>query len=155
MKRRELASRIMGDPKFQDRPGMREEDIEMMAQKRDEALASRLQASIYDWKPITYLHTEKCLSYCSARLAQDFAISLRVFQEIRRRDPDFRPESILDFGSGVGCSFWVLQEVWKGIKEFVLVDTSGVMNNLAHLLIKVRLHFIIFISLSSLTSCLI
>jgi hypothetical protein len=57
---------------------------------------------------------EETLAYAAARLPACYAVSHRVFQELRVRSPGFVPTSILDFGSGPGTAIWAAQEVRPG-----------------------------------------
>ena len=44
--------------------------------------------------------------YILARLCPDYASLVRVFSEIKKRDSDFSPMTMFDFGSGVGSGMW-------------------------------------------------
>lgn len=75
--------------------------------------------------------------YLAARLAGGFAAVRRALNEIKKRDESFSPESLLDFGSGLGTVAWASQSCWpESLKEFVCVDSSGSMNALAERLLK-------------------
>lgn len=41
-----------------------------------------------------------------------FASAIKVFEEVKKSLPDFRPNKILDFGSGPGTAIWAAQEVF-------------------------------------------
>uniref|UniRef100_A0A665UAL2 Methyltransferase like 17 n=1 Tax=Echeneis naucrates TaxID=173247 RepID=A0A665UAL2_ECHNA len=57
--------------------------------------------------------------------------------QIKKRDPTFAPQSLLDFGSGLGTVVWASHSCWAdSLKEMVCVDSSGPMNILAEQLLK-------------------
>lgn len=137
MKRRELAGRIMQEPKFKDNTEDTSEEAALKLQRRrDASLSKRMKEAVHKWNPIDYDTPEKCFEYVFGRLSQDFAIVRRVLREIQARDPEFRPNSLLDFGSGVGSCFWVVNEFWKDVQDYIMVDTSSEMIDLAQLLLK-------------------
>ncbi|KAB0803939.1 hypothetical protein PPYR_00909 [Photinus pyralis] len=77
------------------------------------------------------------LLYLLARFAPEYAVLLQIFSEICTRDPNFKPRSLFDFGSGTGTVSWAAKHVWdKDIYEFFNVDASPEMNELAQLLIQ-------------------
>lgn len=61
----------------------------------------------------------------------------RIFGEIMKRNPEFKPRSFFDFGAGVGSGTWAAAEFWKqSLYEYYLVDASGDMNNLSDLVLR-------------------
>lgn len=79
----------------------------------------------------------KSLSYAIGRSAKEYSTILRVFTEIAKRNPDFKPRSFFDFGAGVGTGTWAASELWKqSLYEYFLVDTSREMNNLSDLILR-------------------
>lgn len=59
----------------------------------------------YRWRPIVY-NQSTSLAYLVTRLAPDFASLHQVFNEIRSRDSNFQPQTMFDFGSGLGSAIW-------------------------------------------------
>lgn len=82
-------------------------------------------------------------------------ISIWLPLKIQRRRPRFKPETVLDFGSGLGTAIWyryanlpalhiclnkkyisnyrAVDEIWKkSVYEYLSVDTSEDMENLAN-----------------------
>ncbi len=57
------------------------------------------------WKQIDYDETG-AWSYLLGRAAYDYATVYKVLKEVGRREPDFKPRTLLDFGSGVGTAIW-------------------------------------------------
>lgn len=91
---------------------------------------------IYSWKPIVY-DPYKSLQYLLGRFAQEYSTVLRIFSEIANRNPEFKPRSYFDFGSGVGSGIWAATNLWKqSIFEYYLVDASKDMNDLSDLLLR-------------------
>ena len=59
----------------------------------------------YHWRAVEYDESNAPL-YLVARAAADHASLVRVLAEIRAREPHHRPQSLFDFGSGVGMVNW-------------------------------------------------
>lgn len=96
----------------------------------------RAKQQIYAWKPISY-DEFKSLQYLLGRSAAEYATLVRVFDEIKRRDEQFKPRSFIDFGSGVGTGTWAVSTLWKEhIFEYVSIDASADMNDLAELILR-------------------
>lgn len=71
------------------------------------------------------------------RAAKEYAAVKQVFNEIVKRDPDFKPRSFFDFGSGIGTGVWAASEYWKNtLYEYFLVDESREMNDLSELILR-------------------
>lgn len=79
------------------------------------------------------------MMYMVARLAQNYAVLLQILNEIWKRDPNYVPKTLFDFGSGIGTSIWATQNnpAWKKeISEYYCVDPSVDMNTIARLLLQ-------------------
>lgn len=73
----------------------------------------------------------------AGRAAQEYATVYKVFAEIAKRHPNFRPNSLFDFGAGIGTGTWAAAELWKqSLYEYYLIDTSPDMNALADQIIR-------------------
>ncbi|XP_024137555.1 methyltransferase-like protein 17, mitochondrial [Oryzias melastigma] len=97
---------------------------------------SELRKKTYHWTPLKY-DEEMGVVYMASRLAGGYAAVRRVLNEIKKRDPSFSPQSLLDFGSGLGTVAWASHSLWgDSLKEMVCVDSSGPMNTLAERLLK-------------------
>jgi ribosomal protein RSM22 (predicted rRNA methylase) len=59
----------------------------------------------YNWKAVTY-NADHAILYLVARSAPDYASLYRVLNEIKIRDPKFKPKNLFDFGSGIGMVTW-------------------------------------------------
>ncbi|KAG9487204.1 hypothetical protein GDO78_007200 [Eleutherodactylus coqui] len=108
--------------------------------QNDEKLKSRvlstLRKNIYHWQPLSY--TEQFgLVYLAARFDGGFAAVSRVLQEIYQRVPEFKPQTLMDFGSGTGSVSWAAHSIWgNNLKEYVCVDSSASMNTLSELVLR-------------------
>ncbi|XP_063074542.1 methyltransferase-like protein 17, mitochondrial [Engraulis encrasicolus] len=108
-------------------------DLDMQIRRR---VLHDLKKSTYHWTPLRY-DEELGVVYMASRLAGGYAAVKRAMHEIKKRDPSFMPQSLLDFGSGLGAVVWASQSVWTdSLRERVCVDTSGAMNDLAERLLK-------------------
>uniref|UniRef100_A0A8C3GBS1 Ribosome assembly protein METTL17, mitochondrial n=1 Tax=Cyclopterus lumpus TaxID=8103 RepID=A0A8C3GBS1_CYCLU len=97
---------------------------------------SELRKTTYHWTPMKY-DEELAVVYMAARLAGGYAAVRRAMNEILKRDPSFAPQTLLDFGSGLGTVVWASHSCWGDtLKEMVCVDSSGPMNVLAERLLK-------------------
>ncbi|XP_055858662.1 methyltransferase-like protein 17, mitochondrial [Episyrphus balteatus] len=117
-------------------PEFPEEELERKNQARQQKLKKTLKERIIAWKPITYGAYEG-LVYAIGRSAQEYAVISSIFKEIKHRNPDFKPRSFIDFGSGVGSAMWAASDLWKeSIFEYLNVDSSREMNDLSDLIIR-------------------
>lgn len=90
----------------------------------------------YAWRPILY-DAYKALTYAIGRSALEYSTVRQVFNEIARRNADFKPRSFFDFGAGVGTGTWAASQLWKqSLYEYFLVDTSREMNDLSDLILR-------------------
>ncbi|KAL3275930.1 hypothetical protein HHI36_020664 [Cryptolaemus montrouzieri] len=96
----------------------------------------RLKKAVYNWNPIKY-DIRNCLLYLVGKSPADYAVLVKIFSEIKSRDSEWKPRSLIDFGSGVGTVTWAANTVWtKSILEYFNVDAASEMNDLAELLMK-------------------
>ena len=84
------------------------------------------------WKAISYDSLNACLAYTLCRAAPNYAVAVRVLNEIYSRDNQFKPEAVLDFGSGCGSLVWALLSLWpQETRFFYLNDVSDEFNKLS------------------------
>uniref|UniRef100_A0A3Q3XBU2 Ribosome assembly protein METTL17, mitochondrial n=1 Tax=Mola mola TaxID=94237 RepID=A0A3Q3XBU2_MOLML len=111
-------------------------DEQVLEERIRKKVFSELRRTTYRWTPLKY-DEELGLVYMAARLAGGYAAVRRAINEIKKRDPSFAPQSLLDFGSGLGTVVWASHSCWGDtLKEMVCVDSSGPMNILAERLLK-------------------
>ncbi|XP_018566873.1 methyltransferase-like protein 17, mitochondrial [Anoplophora glabripennis] len=113
-----------------------EEDEKRFQQMVQNKVNNILREKIYNWKPINY-DAYNSLLYLLVRAPPEYAVLIKIFGEISSRDPEFKPKSLFDFGSGVGTASWAAQMYWKNhIFEYFNVDSSRDMNDLALILLQ-------------------
>ncbi|KAM3955539.1 ribosome assembly protein METTL17, mitochondrial [Aphomia sociella] len=111
------------------------EENEEYKKKIQTSVFNILKKNVYRWGNISY-DKATCLQYLMTRAAPEYAILVRVLDEIRKMHPDYKPRSFFDFGSGVGTGTWAMNSYWHGdIFEYFCVDTSQHMHNLARLIL--------------------
>uniref|UniRef100_A0A915N4B5 Methyltransferase-like protein 17, mitochondrial n=1 Tax=Meloidogyne javanica TaxID=6303 RepID=A0A915N4B5_MELJA len=100
---------------YQNRPFI-ETQLAKLVQKR-------LSVRRYNWKPLKFKDLRQATVYCLSRFGGHFAEMKRVLAEFDRNG--FVPEKILDFGSGIGSSFWAAYERWgDNVQEYSLIDND-------------------------------
>ncbi|KAM6918547.1 ribosome assembly protein METTL17, mitochondrial isoform 2-T2 [Xenentodon cancila] len=111
-------------------------DEEALEDRIRKKVFSELRRTTYRWTPLKY-NEELGVVYMAARLAGGYAAVRRALNEIKMRDSSFAPQTLLDFGSGLGTVAWASHSCWgDSLKEMVCVDSSGPMNVLAERLLK-------------------
>lgn len=96
----------------------------------------RVGMATYRWKAMEYNSQSKCATYCVIRFAPEFCALRRVFNEIVKRAPDYKPKHLLDFGSGVGTTFFATENTWtNSVQEYFCVDSSHDMIDFFHKLL--------------------
>ncbi|XP_055007500.1 methyltransferase-like protein 17, mitochondrial [Boleophthalmus pectinirostris] len=114
----------------------RDVDEQLLEERIQKKVLSELRRTTYHWKQLKF-DEEMGVIYMAARLAGGYAAVRRALNEIKKRDTSFAPESLLDFGSGLGTVAWASHSCWPdSLKEMVCVDSSGPMNTLAERLLK-------------------
>ena len=89
------------------------------------------------WKSVDYDRLASLTYLLGSVAAYDYACLLKVFKEIRQRNPEFLPRTMLDFGSGVGTVTWAVKEVLgKSIYETINVEPSRDMNDLHRMILS-------------------
>lgn len=117
--------------------GSSEEEKLTFEQNLKQLVIKRLRGLVYHWKPSSYTSEYDCLVYAKARMAPELAVLTRIFSELKARDSQFKPEFVLDFGSGVASTYWAANTLWPTLmREYMAVDRSRHMNDLALSLIK-------------------
>ncbi|XP_061879115.1 methyltransferase-like protein 17, mitochondrial [Entelurus aequoreus] len=111
-------------------------DKHVLGERIQREVFSELRRTVYHWTPLKY-NEELGVVYMASRMAGGYAAVRRALNEIKKRDPTFAPQSLLDFGSGLGTVAWASHSYWADtLKEIVCVDSSGPMNILAERLLK-------------------
>uniref|UniRef100_A0A3Q2NWN0 Ribosome assembly protein METTL17, mitochondrial n=1 Tax=Fundulus heteroclitus TaxID=8078 RepID=A0A3Q2NWN0_FUNHE len=111
-------------------------DEQLLEDRIRKKVLSELRRTTHRWTPLKY-DEELGVVYMAARLAGGYAAVRRALNEIKKREPSFAPQSLLDFGSGLGTVAWASHSCWgDSLKELVCVDSSVPMNVLAERLLK-------------------
>ncbi|KAI6232952.1 hypothetical protein M3Y99_00955200 [Aphelenchoides fujianensis] len=77
----------------------------------------------FKWKPIAFANREEATAYALGSLPMHYAEARFVLDELDRFD--FKPQSVLDYGSGVGGVFWAAREKWNDhLLEYTFVDPN-------------------------------
>ncbi|XP_063700623.1 methyltransferase-like protein 17, mitochondrial [Culicoides brevitarsis] len=119
-----------------DTSQLSEDDFRRYQKNVDAETKKILKSRVFAWKALEF-DEYRSRMYLFARSAADYAAINACLKEIIRRDPNFRPASFFDFGSGVGTGTWAASNYWKNtIYEYFNVDSSGPMNDLAELILK-------------------
>lgn len=74
---------------------------------------------------------EDALAYALARLPATYAACAAVLDEAARRAPGFAPQSLTDAGCGPGAAAWAAAQVWPGLSQARLLDSSAAFLELA------------------------
>lgn len=101
-----------------------------------EITLNRFKDKRFERKAEVYNFT-KGLQYLLGRGPMEYASIFKIFREIKLRDPQFKPQSFFDFGSGVGTGTWAAAEHWRdSLYEYFSVDQSADMNNIAEIVLR-------------------
>ncbi|XP_021037312.1 methyltransferase-like protein 17, mitochondrial isoform X2 [Mus caroli] len=115
---------------------LEKQDSAPTEEKLREAVLHALRKTTYHWQELSYSE-ELSLIYMAARLDGGFAAVFRAFHEIQARIPEFRPQTLMDFGSGTGSVAWAAHSTWgQSLREYMCVDSSAAMLGLAEKLLK-------------------
>ncbi|XP_066133420.1 ribosome assembly protein METTL17, mitochondrial [Saccopteryx bilineata] len=119
------------EKKFLENP-----DLSQTEEKLRGAVLRVLRKTTYHWQQLSYTEGLS-LVYMAARLDGGFAAVSRAFHEIQTQIPEFQPQTLMDFGSGTGSVTWAAHSIWgQSLREYVCVDSSAAMLNLAEKLLK-------------------
>ena len=110
---------------------MSSEEKSALQKDLQEQVLPQLRSEFYRWKPINYT-PYLCAQYIVSRFPEEYPVLSKILTEIISRRPDFHPQSLLDFGSGVGTVPFAASGVFgKSLNEYVLVDSSPDMLNVS------------------------
>ncbi|XP_066277200.1 ribosome assembly protein METTL17, mitochondrial-like [Branchiostoma lanceolatum] len=123
--------------------GLLEEETDLMDEKAlkqqkkvERKVLKKVQQQLYHWQPVTWNQTTG-LAYLVGKAPGVYAATYRVLSEIKKREPKFRPMTLMDYGSGAGMTVWAAHALWgRWLREYSCFDTSSSMNDLAELLLR-------------------
>lgn len=86
-------------------PDATEEQVQHYRGMVNASVSHLMQKFNYQWTALDF-QEYSCIVYLFTRAAPNYAAAIRVFNEIFKLCPDYRPTSLFDFGSGVGSVSW-------------------------------------------------
>lgn len=114
-----------------------EGELQKFNSVRKQRVEKILKQRTFAWKPISFKTDFEALVYTIGKFSKEYAVLVKIFKEIAHRQPDFKPRSFFDFGSGAGTGMWAASSVWsESIFEFLNVDSSKEMNELSNLIMR-------------------
>jgi len=127
------AASKMNDDDLDDHDDHDDHDQEAMNHQQHHTTASTPNKTR---KSIEY-GPEESLAYTVRRSVPVYTTLARVFAEVQRRSPGFKPSSLLDFGAGPGTVVWSADTVWPNhlgfnAGSFTMVEHSKSMEELAN-----------------------
>ncbi len=79
----------------------------------------------------------QCVAYLNCRMPYTFHVAQRISNELQTRLPDFKPQSVLDYGAGLGSSIWAAHEVFPQAQRLAAVEPNRDMRRLGRFLTSV------------------
>ena len=109
---------------------------ESIMDKIDTEVKKEIHKRSQRWKSVEY-DKEASWSYLlGGKAAYDYACLKSILNEIKVRDKQFKPKTLLDFGSGVGTVSWAVTEHFGKLYEIFNVDKSRDMNDLFRMVLN-------------------
>ncbi|KAE9548576.1 hypothetical protein FO519_008213 [Halicephalobus sp. NKZ332] len=91
-------------------------------------VSKKLKKTRYNWMPLEFKDKEDAAIFTLSRIAPYYAEVRKVLNEFERIN--FKPKTVLDYGSGCGSAFWASRGAWGDeFDEYCLVDVD---NNISH-----------------------
>lgn len=137
----EVRGRIASPDNYQSEGEPLEEDTSMIKSQLQKLIYGKLEQTRRDWHYYDYDEYASAL-YMGVRLAPNYAALKTVMNEIKLMDPTYEPETVLDFGSGMGTTIWAVEESWPAVvREFLNVEMSMEQQSLCEYLLRGASHF--------------
>lgn len=74
---------------------------------------------------------EHAIAYMYKKLPYTYMVYKRILGELKERMPDLKPESILDYGAGLGSGLWASIGVYEdSLKKIAAVEPNTAMRKL-------------------------
>uniref|UniRef100_A0A183BJ16 Methyltransferase-like protein 17, mitochondrial n=1 Tax=Globodera pallida TaxID=36090 RepID=A0A183BJ16_GLOPA len=120
-----IARRQIMNEMFEENPALmyqweNTKERPILSKEFDKEAQKRLASARYNWKPLKFKDKEASVIFALSRFGGYFAEMRRVLAEFDRNG--FVPETVLDFGSGIGAAFWAAFERWE--KSLTKIDQS-------------------------------
>ena len=96
------------DKEFTDYSEEGENKKEIYYKKQSEQKMSRNEKAKYEEKQLRIIDYNRPLviGFLQRKFANNYYVYKRIFTELKKRDPKFEPESMLDYGAGLGSATW-------------------------------------------------
>nr|CCA19192.1 conserved hypothetical protein [Albugo laibachii Nc14] len=77
------------------------------------------------------------LAYLAYEIDANYATLYNAFRQLRNKDQDFQPSTMIDFGAGPGTASWVAKEFFNdSIQKYQIVEPSQAMTDAAQVLME-------------------
>lgn len=77
------------------------------------------------------------MAYLAYEVEGAFACTHHVFRQLQAQNPDFQPESMLDFGAGPGTASWVAKEFYEeSLTRYRVVEPSQSMVDASEVILE-------------------
>jgi ribosomal protein RSM22 (predicted rRNA methylase) len=78
---------------------------------------------------------EHAIAYLYRKMPYNYMVIKRILHEVKMRLPNFKPESLLDYGAGLGSGLWAgLHINDESIKRVAAVEPNAAMRKLGKFL---------------------
>ncbi|XP_069113974.1 ribosome assembly protein METTL17, mitochondrial-like isoform X2 [Argopecten irradians] len=115
---------------------MSEEERRIFLMNRKNNIQQILRRTTHLQKSVDYTGYTTIV-YLLARLSKNYSIIRTCLNEIEMRNPDFKPNSMYNVGSGLGTAVWAGNTVWGStITQYYCEDPATDMSTLARLLLQ-------------------
>ena len=104
--------------------------------KIDADVTKEIKKRSQRWKNVEYDKEAAWAYLLGGKAAYDYACLKLILNEIKFRDKQFKPKTLLDFGSGVGTVSWAVIEQFGEFYEIFNVDKSRDMNDLFRMVLN-------------------
>lgn len=136
-RRRVVTEKVIANEPDIDFNMLTDDERQFLLEKRKKKIGKLLSAPITQWKEIIYDTDYACAVYLGARLGHNYAVLMRVLNEIKKTDPSFTPKTLFDFGSGIGTTMFAANQTWpNSISEHMNIDISKKMHDLCRLVLS-------------------
>nr|XP_022336403.1 methyltransferase-like protein 17, mitochondrial isoform X1 [Crassostrea virginica] len=115
-----------------------EEEKELKNTEEDilHKIKMNLHKITYHYEPLPY-DEDFALRYSYSRMIPNYCVLTTCLSEIKKRDPAFEPESVLNMGSGIGSAVWATHSLWPDtVRQYYCVDDAPEMNKMAMQILK-------------------
>jgi len=112
---------------------------EIYVEKDEEQKMSYTEREKYEEKQTVGIQYERphAVAFLQRKFINNYYVYKRIFGEIKRRDPKFQPESLLDFGAGLGSGSWAGHHMYnKSLKRVGAIEPNAHMRQLGKFLSK-------------------